>query len=76
MKGNVIKELHAMGVYRDPKTKQKLENMKLAAILQVRHGILTGELTPIPKDTTPIVFITPPRRGEKLAVGGRKKAKR
>ena len=35
MKANVIKQLHELGVYRDPNTKQKLENMKLADILSV-----------------------------------------
>ena len=35
MKANVIKQLHELGVYRDPSTKQKLENMKLADILSV-----------------------------------------
>lgn len=40
MKGNIIKELHAMGVYRDPHTKQKLECMKLVDILQVKKFVL------------------------------------
>lgn len=35
MKANVIKQLHELGIYRDPNTKQKLENMKLADILSV-----------------------------------------
>ena len=35
MKAELIKKLHAMGVYRDPKTKQKLESMKVSAILEV-----------------------------------------
>ena len=35
MKANVIKQLHELGVYRDPNTKQKLENMKLVDILSV-----------------------------------------
>ena len=35
MKENVIKQLHELGIYRDPSTKQKLENMKLADILSV-----------------------------------------
>lgn len=39
MKANLIKELHAVGVYRDPQTKQKLECMKLVDILQVKAVI-------------------------------------
>ena len=39
MKANLIKELHAVGVYRDPQTKQKLECMKLVDILQVRSFV-------------------------------------
>lgn len=35
MKSELVKKLHAMGVYRDPKTKQKLESMKVADILAV-----------------------------------------
>ena len=35
MKSDIIKQLHNLGVYRDPLTKQKLENMKFADILLV-----------------------------------------
>lgn len=35
MKANIVKQLHDLGVYRNPFTKQKLENMKLADILTV-----------------------------------------
>jgi hypothetical protein len=35
MKSDIIKQLHNLGVYRDPLTKQKLECMKLADILLV-----------------------------------------
>lgn len=76
MKGKLIKELHAIGVYRDPKTKRKLESMKTVEVFQLKAGVLNGDITPIPKDTTPVVFITPPRKGEKLATGSRKKAKK
>ena len=31
MKANIVKQLHDLGVYRSPFTKQKLENMKLGA---------------------------------------------
>lgn len=39
MKAELIKKLHAMGVYRDPKTKQKLECMKVAAVLEVLRAV-------------------------------------
>ena len=39
MKANIIKQLHELGVYRDPSTKQKLENMKLADILSVMNYV-------------------------------------
>lgn len=39
MKAELIKELHSMGVYRSPKTKQKLETMKLTEILEVYNMI-------------------------------------
>ena len=39
MKAELIKKLHGLGVYRDPKTKQKLESMKVADILAVMNYI-------------------------------------
>lgn len=39
MKAELIKQLHALGVYRDPKTKVKLENMKAAEILGVMNWV-------------------------------------
>ena len=39
MKAELVKKLHAMGVYRDPKTKQKLESMKVADILAVLNYV-------------------------------------
>ena len=35
MKANIVKQLHDLGVYRDPVTKTKLENMKFSDILLV-----------------------------------------
>ena len=35
MKANIVKQLHNLGVYRDPVTKTKLENMKFSDILLV-----------------------------------------
>ena len=39
MKSQLINQLHAMGVYRDPRTKQKLESMKLADVLGVLNFV-------------------------------------
>ena len=39
MKAELIKKLHAMGVYRDPKTKQKLECMKVTDVLAVLNMV-------------------------------------
>ncbi len=39
MKAELIKKLHALGVYRDPKTKQKLESMKTTSVLEVLNMV-------------------------------------
>lgn len=39
MKAQLINQLHAMGVYRDPRTKQKLESMKLVDVLGVLNFV-------------------------------------
>ena len=39
MKAELIKKVHGLGVYRDPKTKQKLESMKVADILGVLNYV-------------------------------------
>lgn len=39
MKAELIKELHSLGVYRDPKTKQKLESMKTTGVLEVWNWV-------------------------------------
>jgi hypothetical protein len=39
MKAELVKQLHALGVYRDPKTKQKLETMKVADVLAVLNFV-------------------------------------
>lgn len=39
MKAELIKQLHAMGIYRDPKTKQKLENMKVTGVLEIMNWV-------------------------------------
>lgn len=39
MKAQLIKQLHVMGVYRDPRTKQKLETMKVVDVLGVLNFV-------------------------------------
>lgn len=39
MKAELIRELHVLGVYRDPKTKQKLESMKTTGVLEVWNWV-------------------------------------
>ena len=39
MKAELVKKLHEMGIYRDPKTKQKLESMKVADIIGVLNFV-------------------------------------
>lgn len=39
MKSELIKELHKVGVYRNPKTKEKLETMKITDILAVLNWV-------------------------------------
>lgn len=39
MKAELIKQLHKLGVYRDPVTKQKLEAMKTTDVLAVLNYV-------------------------------------
>ena len=39
MKAELVKKLHALGVYRDPQTKQKLEALKFTAVLEVMNWV-------------------------------------
>jgi hypothetical protein len=39
MKAELIKKLHELGIYRDPKTKQKLENMKVTGVLEIMNWV-------------------------------------
>lgn len=39
MKAELVKKLHEMGIYRDPKTKQKLETMKTTGVLEVWNWV-------------------------------------
>ena len=76
MKAELIKKLHAMGVYRDPKTKQKLECMKVAEVLEVlraveeeiEHGVVYE------RKQCSYEFVKPLSKADKLA--NKAKAKR
>jgi hypothetical protein len=39
MKAQLVKQLHQLGVYRDPKTKQKLESLKTTQVLEVLNWV-------------------------------------
>ena len=39
MKAKLVKQLHELGVYRDPKTKQKLESLKMTQVLEVLNWV-------------------------------------
>ena len=39
MKAELIKQLHQLGIYRDPKTKQKLESLKVTQVLEVLNWV-------------------------------------
>ena len=73
MKGQLIKELHAVGVYRDPKTKVKLESMKTVEIAKLKRDIENGVVAPIPKDESGYIFITPMKKADKIALGSKKR---
>ena len=77
MKSELIKKLHVLGVYRDPKTKQKLESMKVAAVLEVlrmveeemKHGAVYE------RKQCKYEFVKPLTKAEKLANKGKVKRK-
>ena len=39
MKAQLVKQLHQLGIYRDPKTKQKLESLKTTQVLEVLNWV-------------------------------------
>lgn len=74
MKKELIKKLHVLGVYRDPKTKQKLETMKVVDIL----GVLNWAEEEMEKGVVferkqcEYEFVTPRTKKDKLAKGKKK----
>ena len=77
MKAELVKQLHALGVYRDPKTKQKLECMKVADILAVLN-MVEEEMekgVEYKREQCKYEFVKPVTKAEILANKGKNKKK-
>lgn len=77
MKAELVKQLHALGVYRDPKTKQKLESMKVADILAVLNFV-EEEMergVEFKREQCKYEFVKPISKAERLANKGKTKKK-
>lgn len=77
MKAELIKQLHALGVYRDPKTKQKLECMKVADVLAVLN-MVEEEMekgVEFKREQCKYEFVKPISKTERLANKGKNKKK-
>ena len=77
MKAELVKQLHALGVYRDPKTKQKLESMKVADILAVLNFV-EEEMekgVEFKREYCKYEFVKPVSKAERLANKGKTKKK-
>jgi hypothetical protein len=75
MKAELVKQLHALGVYRDPKTKQKLESMKVADVLAVMNYV-EEEMekgVEFKREQCKYEFVKPVSKKDKLANKGKKK---
>lgn len=75
MKAELVKKLHAMGVYRDPKTKQKLESMKVADVLAILNYV-EEEMekgVEFKREQCNYEFVKPISKAEKLANKGKAK---
>jgi len=70
MKAETIRELHALGVYRDPKTKQKLESMKLPNILEIYNWVMEEMEKGVvfERKQCDYEFVKPVSKQEKLAL--------
>lgn len=78
MKAELIKQLHAIGVYRDPRTKQKLESMKVADVLSVMNYV-EEEMergVEFKREQCKYEFVKPMSKAEKLAAKANKGKKR
>lgn len=77
MKAELVKQLHALGVYRDPKTKQKLECMKVEDILGVLN-MVEEEMekgVEYKREQCKYEFVRPISKAERLANKGKNKKK-
>ena len=77
MKAELVKQLHALGVYRDPKTKQKLECMKVADVLAVLN-MIEEEMekgVEYKREQCKYEFVKPVSKTERLADKGKNKKK-
>jgi hypothetical protein len=74
MKAQTIKELHALGVYRDPKSKQKLESMKLTGVLEVYNMVMEEMENGVvfERKQCEYEFVKPQSKKDKLAGKGKK----
>ena len=69
MKAKLVKQLHELGVYRDPKTKQKLESLKMTQVLEVLNWV-NEEMekgVEFKKQLCEYEFINPAPKKDKLA---------
>ena len=75
MKAELIKELHALGVYRDPKTKQKLESMKVSAVLEVLRMVKEEMENGVVYERKQCAyeFVAPQTKKDKLANKGKRR---
>ena len=69
MKAELIKELHAVGVYRDPKTKVKLESMKVAEVLAILEWVKEEQANGVEfkREQCKYEFVKPISKSERLA---------
>lgn len=77
MKAELIKQLHALGVYRDPRTKQKLESLKVADVLGVLNYV-EEEMekgVEFKREQCKYEFVKPMSKAEKMANKGKNKKK-
>ena len=75
MKAELVKQLHAVGVYRDPKTKQKLENMKMTKVLEVLNWVEEEMKNGVvfERKQWDYVFVSPQQKKEKVGKPRRSK---
>ena len=75
MKAELVKKLHALGVYRDPQTKQKLEVLKFTAVLEVMNWV-EEEMekgVEFKREQCKYEFVKPVSKKDKLAGKNKKK---